>query len=71
MPGCPIDPNNPPAMTEQFVVKQATETGEKTVFSSHDQGAAENFAKSVAGRVEKVEVPADQKLVDTFEEVTQ
>jgi len=71
MPGCPIDPNNPPEMTTQFVVKQATDAGEATVFSSHSKQDADNFAASVAGRVEEVEIPADQAIIDTLEEAVQ
>ena len=71
MPACPIDPENPPAMRTQYLVKQATEAGEKTVFSSFSKQEAENYAKSIAGRVEPAQVPADQSMTKAFEEVTQ
>lgn len=71
MPECPIDPNNPPEMTTQYVVKCATPTGERTVFSSFSKQNAQDYAKSVAGRVEEAQIPADQSVRDTFEEVTQ
>ena len=71
MPQCPIDPNNPPAMTTQYVVKCATEAGERIVFSSFSRQNAEDYAKSVAGRVEETQIPADQSVRNNFEEVTQ
>jgi hypothetical protein len=58
-------------MTTQYLVKQATPTGEKTVFSSFKKQDAENYAKSCAGRVESAEVPVDQNVTRAFEEVTQ